>query len=211
MNRKGSVGTVEVSKLTSKQEEWCTVLRELRGGSSQAFDRFYEQFASLVYTIALNMLGDRMEAEDVCHDVFLEVYNKADQYNPARGSVEAWLAVKTRSRCLDRLKKKRPLCVDKVGEEAEWHTTPLVPTEELVLAKLEQETLHLALNHLPEPQREALRGMYFESRTQQELAARMNRPLGTVKSFVRYGLQNLRKQLHQLGWIQSTGGGKRHE
>ncbi|MCK9927652.1 sigma-70 family RNA polymerase sigma factor, partial [Frankia sp. Mgl5] len=83
------------------------LLAELGNRTPAAFERFYERYVPLVFQIALRMVGDRMEAEDLCQEIFLEAYRTVHQYDPERGSVEAWLAVKTRARCLDRLRRKK--------------------------------------------------------------------------------------------------------
>jgi RNA polymerase sigma factor (sigma-70 family) len=196
--------------VTSRHDQAERLLRDMKQGSAAAFEQFYERFAPLVYSIALRMVGDQMEAEDLCHDIFLEVYRTADQYDPQRGSVEAWLAVKTRSRCLDRLRRKKSERIQTCGE------LPVVgggavTTEETVLAKLERETIRHVMNKIPEAQRQAVYGMYFLSQSHRELSQRMERPLGTVKSLIRYGLMNVKKQLIQLGWIGPSGGAKEHE
>ena len=74
--------------------------------SLQWFNDLYRQNASFVYKIALHLLNDPVEAEDLCHDVFLEIIQHPEQYDPERGSIKAWLGVKTRSRAIDRLRNK---------------------------------------------------------------------------------------------------------
>lgn len=95
-----------------RSEHVARLLQQIKRGSKEAFAQFYDEYVEFVFRIALNTIDDRQEAEDVCHDVFLEVYQKPESYDPARGSVAAWLAVKTRSRCLDRLRKKKPVFID---------------------------------------------------------------------------------------------------
>ncbi len=187
------------------KEEAIMMLAELNRGSTAAFERFYEEHAKWVYRIALNMLGDRMEAEDLCHDVFVEVMKKPYQFDPSRGSIESWLAVKTRSRCLDRLRKQRRVVLDD-GQRLAASDAGLLSTEETVLRRMERRHLREALERIPSPQREALTGMYFDSYTQQELSRRLDRPLGTIKSLIRYGICNVRKQFNQMGWLRTYEG-----
>lgn len=179
-------------------ENVAALLREMADGSMEAFDRFYSRYAGLIYKIAAHMLGDAMEAEDACHDIFLEVLQKPEQFDPARGSVEAWLAVKTRSRCIDRLRLRKRTVVGSAAAERRGADT--ATAEERVLVNLQRESLREALRQIPSRQQQALRGVYYEHRTQQELAHSLERPLGTVKSLVRYGLGNLRRKMEQLGW-----------
>lgn len=179
-------------------------------GSKQAFSEFYDAYADLVLRVSLNMMRDPLEAEDVCHDVFLEVYQKPDSYDPGRGSVEAWLAVKTRSRCLDRLRKKRPLSIanlERVISKQEQSPS----AEELVMKRSEQEIIGKAMRDLPHEQSDVLQRAYYHERTHRELSAELQLPLGTIKSRIRYGLHNLKKQLSILGWAHSGQGGEHHE
>ncbi|MBM7572404.1 RNA polymerase sigma factor [Aquibacillus albus] len=187
------------------KQESVRLIEEIGYGSREAFDRFYEMFIPFVFQIAYQITGDRLEAEDVCHDVFLEVYQKSEQYNASKGSVKAWLAVKTRSRSLDRLRKKKGLLVDRLelfltreASDAELH----------VLSHIEKEIVSEALKHLPQDQQKVIYGCYFEGMTQREMASEMNRPLGSIKSMIRYGLNNLRKQKGLLHWTGSSGGEK---
>ncbi|MBD8501107.1 sigma-70 family RNA polymerase sigma factor [Paenibacillus arenosi] len=186
------------------------LLHELNEGSMDAFEQFYEQYSSLVFHIALKMMNDRMEAEDICHDVFLEAFRKADQFDSKRGSLEAWLAVKTRSRCLDRMRRqKRTICEDALTDmpTAIESTTP----EEHVIRRLDEEHLYEAIQQIPKTQRETLIGFYYESQTQQQIAQKMNYPLGTVKSLIRYGIQNIRKHWNGNPLGSASKEGRKHE
>ncbi|NLY39438.1 MAG: sigma-70 family RNA polymerase sigma factor [Firmicutes bacterium] len=168
--------------------------------SLQWFDNLYRQNAAHVYQIALFMLRDPVEAEDLCHDVFLEVIQRPEQFDPGRGSVKAWLAVKTRSRAIDRLRRlKREEACAVVKFPLAGETDP---TTEKVITKLEIESLHESLQHLPGPQRAAVTATYFHALPQKDWARLTGRPLGTVKSWIRYGLNNLRKQFVHMGWLE---------
>lgn len=188
----------------SRLEDMSEVLRDMCEGEVDAFDRFYAQYAPLVMQVALRMLGERMEAEDVCHDVFLEVLRRGKDYNPGRGSLEAWLAVMTRSRSLDRLRRTKRLA-EKDKELGQDAAASSRSSEEIALQRLEQEELNEALMKLPRNQREAVAYSYYSPHTQKELSAAWNVPLGTVKSWVRYGLNNMRKHLERRGSDRNTG------
>ncbi|MEW5920227.1 MAG: sigma-70 family RNA polymerase sigma factor [Bacillota bacterium] len=176
-------------------------LRQQKKESSlQWFNDLYQQNVSHVYRIALHIIREPVEAEDLCHDVFLEVIQHPEQFDPGRGSLKAWLAVKTRSRAIDRLRKQRRHRLNNVAEHA--GVSCLDPTAESVLMKLEKESLHESLRRLPEPQREALAATYFQSLRQKEYAELTGYPLGTVKSLVRYGVNNIRKHFVLTGWFE---------
>jgi RNA polymerase sigma-70 factor (ECF subfamily) len=189
-------------------EDMAQWLDEIGEGSTEAFDRFYERAVAWLMPLACRLLEDRMEAEDVCHDVLLAVIRNPERYDAARGSVEAWLAIQLKSRCLDRLRKRSKVVLQEDTEpprETGRRSMPL--PEEAVVASMEREALLDALRRLPNPQRETLAAAYFSSRTQRELAEDWQVPLGTVKSRVRYGLHHLRKAMAQLGWGEPKGEG----
>ncbi|HHX77638.1 MAG TPA: sigma-70 family RNA polymerase sigma factor [Firmicutes bacterium] len=163
------------------------------------FDDLYQQNASYVYKIARHIIHDPVEAEDLCHDIFLEIIQHPEQYDPGRGTIKAWLAVKTRSRAIDRLRKQKRQGLNK-PELVAINTTD--PTADSVLAKLEIEQLHESLRHLPKPQRNALAATYFYSFHQKDWAELTGHPLGTVKSRVRYGLNNIKKRFINMGWLE---------
>lgn len=184
------------------------LLREMHNGSMEAFELFYERYAPLIFHVALKLTKDQMEAEDICHDVFLEAFRKADQFDPSRGSLEAWLSVMTRSRSLDRLRRKQRLIYNESQEEyaARVDANP----EERAILELEKECLYAVIDQIPKPQKEALIGFYCESQTQKQLAQKLNYPIGTVKSLIRYGIQNIRKQWNSRQLSNSAREGKRH-
>ncbi|MGV3489103.1 MAG: RNA polymerase sigma factor [Tuberibacillus sp.] len=184
------------------------LLTEMRSGSVEAFDHFYEYHASFVYQIALKMTRNRAEAEDLCHDVFVEVFRHPERFDSSRGSVQAWLAVKTKSRFIDRLRRKKRIVLGIDRNEAVQGEAPA--TEDLVTRKMEREQMLMALKLLPEAQRDAVYNKYFHFQTQEEIADAMQKPIGTVKSLIRYGLKNLRKQFSQKNG-PSFGGDHRHE
>jgi RNA polymerase sigma-70 factor (ECF subfamily) len=199
----------EGTNVLDVSDEGELLLEEMSRGSVTAFEKFYQKYAAFVLHVAWNMTGSRLDAEDLCHDVLLEAWNDADKYEAARGSVEAWLAVRTKSRCTDYLRRKR-----------RWHEKASIvagsfvqpqggETEEAALARVAWAYLRSALKQIPPFQRQAVYGAYVEELTHRELAKRMNKPLGTIKSFVRNGLKHLRKQLDAAGWTASSGGDKR--
>lgn len=185
-------------------------LAEIAEGSVTAFGRFYDAYAPMVYRLAEQCMKNAAEAEDVCHDVFIEIMDKAGSYNPARGSVEAWLAVRTRSRALDRMRKQQRWSVAEewsMDQEADilW-SRGMESAEYEALRKWEQEQLKQAMQAIPPMQRMALHGSYIEQLSHREIAEHMKRPVGTVKSLIRYGIRNLRRRLDEMN-LGKLGGG----
>ncbi|MFD0670504.1 RNA polymerase sigma factor [Cohnella sp. GCM10027633] len=187
--------------------ELAELLAQVREGCEDAFDAFYAKAAPFIYGLSRKLLGDRMEAEDVCHDVLLAVIAGADKYDPARGSAEAWLAVLAKSRCMDRLRKRSKIALEQQEPAETKEETAIGLPEHRVIRKLEREALRGALAQLPGEQRQTIAAAYFGHRTHKDLADAWQVPVGTIKSRVRYGLHHMRKTMERLGWIGEEGMG----
>ena len=159
------------------------------------FSRVYRDHAAEVEAIARRVLGDRAQAEDVVHDVFLRLWMNPRAYQPARGDVGAYLRVLARSRAID---ARRSLgAATRAGErfravaaDGELHgvEAPLASTE----ARDMRRELGLALRTLPDTQREAVVLAYWGDLPDHQIARRAGVPLGTAKSRIRLGLRRLR-------------------
>jgi len=203
---------VKSATIERAETHLADLLEQIQNGSLQAFDQFYASAAPFVMGLSRKLLGDRMEAEDVCHDVLLAVISQPDRYDPSRGTVEAWLAVLAKSRCMDRLRKRRRIVLDAESGERAACMSAVSDTERRVISKLQGEALRSALGELPGTQRQTIAEAFFDYRSQSELAESWHVPIGTVKSRMRYGLTHLRKAMVRLGWAQAEGeGGGRHE
>ncbi|MFS0722959.1 RNA polymerase sigma factor [Paenibacillus sp. 1P07SE] len=191
-----------------ESQDMASVLALMCEGSLEAFELFYSRYAPLVLRMARRLLEDRMEAEDLCHDVFIEALRKGNRYEAAKGSVEAWLAVMTRSRAMDRLRRSGRLTItDRAEAVVESVGSGGATPEEKALERLERSVLREVLDELPTAQRKAVVGAYFGGKSQREMAQAWEVPLGTVKSWVRYGLGHMRKGLARRGWLDGEKGG----
>lgn len=192
----------------SSDQENIQLLKDIAAGSRQAFDIFYEKYISFVYQIAFSIVHNHAEAEDICHDVFLEVYQKARQYSEEKGSIKAWLAVKTKNRSLDRLRKNKDLLIHRLENLS--GSKKMEPGADLqFLHSLEKHLIVEALKAIPIEQREAIIRSYYNGETHNEIAITMKKPLGSVKSLIRYGLNNLRKQKALMQWVGIDRGEKK--
>jgi RNA polymerase sigma-70 factor, ECF subfamily len=165
---------------------------EVARGNREAFSRFYDRYASLVFSFALRVLRARSEAEDLLQEVFFQAWRQAATYDPARGHPEAWLLMITRTRAIDKLRSmrrrsERTLSMDETESWSEVGVTASGATRSE--AKL---TVTGALAGLPDAQRRVLELAYFGGLTQSEIAAQLGEPLGTVKTRIRTGLERLR-------------------
>ncbi len=163
-----------------------SLLRRLTAGDHHALGEVYDRYAGLVNGLALRILHDRTDAEDVVQEVFVQVWRQADRFDPTRGSPEAWICTIARTRALDRL-RRRASRREEPSEAAPGASEP--PRTEQALA------VRKALDTLNPDQRKALELAYFEGLTQTEIAARLGEPLGTIKTRIRTAMIRLRDVL----------------
>jgi RNA polymerase sigma-70 factor (ECF subfamily) len=174
-------------------------------GDQQAFSQLYDLSSTLLYTLALRILGSRDEAEELLQDVYLEVWRKVARYDVGRGTPAAWLITLTRSRAIDRLRAKAgrgpqtsvTLEPDAVSQIMDTAPSPFETQadQELRLA------VGSAMASLPAAQQQAIELAYYEGLSHMEIAARLNQPLGTVKTRIKLGMSKLRDTLRHC-WDQ---------
>ena len=172
-------------------------------GDRVALAQLYDRFAPILMAVATRILGDRREAEDLLHDVFLEVWRQAADYDAARGSVRAWMLIRLRSRAIDRRKSAGSARVVSLETERGVEDRETSVGEDPALAPDRTAVRH-ALANLPEEQRIVLELGYFEGLSSSEIAARIDAPIGTVKSRVAAALAKLR-----AGLVEPAGGNVR--
>jgi RNA polymerase sigma-70 factor, ECF subfamily len=168
------------------------LLAEIARGDHDAFASFYDLHAARVHTLALRILRERGEAEEVVQDVFVQVWRQAETYRIDRGTPEAWLITMTRSRSIDKLRSRRRREEMVRPVESPERLPGPVALESVSGPAEARATLGGALADLPAVQRSVLELAYFDGLTQSEIAARLGEPLGTVKTRMRSGLERLR-------------------
>ena len=166
----------------------ATLVSAIRSGDGAAMAQLYERYSSIVYSVALRVLGDTGAAEDILQDVFIQLWRNPDAFDATRGSLGGWLAVITRNRAIDSLRKRRP----------ETDIDDIVVSIEPDLARGAEwsravDKIRGMLGSMAPPQRAALEMAFFEGLTHSEIAGRTGEPLGTIKTRIRSGLQGLRK------------------
>src|SRR6187397_104051 len=195
-------------------DDVAVVLR-MAAGSEAALETLYDRYASAVYAAAIRLTSDRQVAEEVVQETFLALWNRAELFNPATGSLAAWLHTIARNRTVDRLRAagRRPSLVPlSSAAGTDEHDTAALeriaasgtvlvgadlgpgPEGELAAAEL-REVIRGALAQLPEHERTALVLAYSSELTQSEIAERLGWPLGTVKTRTRRALMRLREVL----------------
>jgi RNA polymerase sigma-70 factor (ECF subfamily) len=162
------------------------LLREIAQGDRQALGDFYDLFAGLVNGLALRILRDVSDAEDVVQEVFVQVWRQAERFDPSRGAPEAWLCTMARTRALDRLRRRTSRREDRGDPPVVAVAAP--KTEESI-------SVRRALDDLSPDQRRALELAYYEGLTQSEIAKQLGEPLGTIKTRIRTAMIRLRESL----------------
>jgi RNA polymerase sigma-70 factor (ECF subfamily) len=175
------------------------LLTQIAAGDVGAVGELYDRYASTLFPIALRILRDRTEAEDVLHDAFVAVNERAAQYAADRGSVIAWLVTLVRNLSIDRTRRRErrgSLARDVIAHEPPASARD---PERLTSEASEREKIRRALSSLPEAQRQTLEVAFFEGLSYPEIAARENVPLGTIKSRAARALAALREALMKEG------------
>jgi RNA polymerase sigma-70 factor, ECF subfamily len=165
-----------------------SLLQRVRQGDQSAMADLFDRYSRAVYSVAMRILKDSGQAEDVMQEIFLQVWRNSDSFVPGRGSLGAWLVVVARNRAIDLLRRRKPTdSVDEVilaspgnlASEAEHHA---------LIAKVRK-----VLQGLPAEQQRSMELAFFEGLSHAEIAERTGDPLGTVKTRIRLALITLRK------------------
>ncbi len=175
------------------------VLARIARGDRQALRQLYDGHGARVLAIGSALLKDRSEAEDVTQESFLEVWRRAPEFDPARGSVTAWICSIARSRAIDRLRSRGTAARTTSAMSREPQGPPPPPPLELASARETREMLLAALARLPAEQRSTLELAYYEGLSQREIAERQHEPLGTIKTRTRLAMQRLGEFLAAAG------------
>ena len=180
------------------------LVRSLAAGNSAALAALYDRHVRDLLTLAQRLLGTRSDAEDLVHDLFLEVWQRAGTYDPGRASVRTWLMLRLRSRALDRLKSaawrlaasSKPLSQPGAAPSIVDAGLRTDPDEELML-RAAQSSVHGAMRLLTADEQQLLELIYVRGITLAAAAGELDTPLGTVKSRLNRVLGKLRSSLAQ--------------
>ena len=166
----------------------AALLLLVRRGDEQAMAALFDRYSRIVYSVALRVLRDPASAEDVLQEIFMQVWRSPDGFIATRGSLGGWLAVVSRNRSIDTLRRKRP---------AEQIDETLLPSSYNLADEAEREGMmekaRTVIRKLPPEQRKTLEMAFFDGLTHSEIAEMTGDPLGTVKTRIRGALLALRK------------------
>lgn len=174
------------------------IVERLARGEGSALTELYDRHGRIVFSLAMRILADQSEAEDLTQDVFTLAWRNAAKYDASRGAVAAWLLITTRTRAIDRIRRRRvrPSAATEDDVRRLDAIPDAAPSVELVVADREMAVrVRDALSGLPLEQRLALELAYFEGLSHSEIVDRTGTPLGTVKTRIRTGLSRLRQAM----------------
>ena len=169
----------------------------IRDRTPNSLADLYDGFAGAMFSLALEILRDRWEAEEVIQDVFAYVWKNPGSYSPQKGKFSSWLLVITRNRSIDRMRsrKRKVVHVEPVEALSNRQDPHARDGAEQAARADERTSIRTAFDQLPEDQRKVLELSYFKGLNHQEISAHLQLSLGTVKSRIRLGMEKLRRAL----------------
>lgn len=178
------------------------LLPSVARGDAEAFEALYERHASTLFAVLLRILGNFEDAREVMQETFVQVWNRAAQFDSDRGNEIAWMISICRNRGIDRIRsrKLREIRESQAGIEISRRgpSVSVSTGADNVLRTEQQKLIRRALEDLPAAQRTALELAYFEGLSQSEIAQQLGEPLGTVKTRMHLGMKKLRDGMKQL-------------
>jgi len=175
------------------------LLARIAQGDREAFGHFYDGFAGLALGLIRRIVRDPAASEEVLQEVFWQIWQEATRYDPRRGSPEAWVVMRAKTRGIDKpraIRRRERTFVALVDESVARSR------ENSGVAAEARGLIRSALDGLPEPQRRVAELAFFEGLTQTEIASRLGGPFGTVKTRARRGLERLGSLMKREGTTQ---------
>jgi RNA polymerase sigma-70 factor, ECF subfamily len=167
--------------------------RVARDRDQDAFAVLYERYSRAVYSLVVRILRDRHTGEDVAQEAFAAVWRAAAGYHPGRGSAAGWMFAIARNAAIDAGRARVPLVVGELPDRPD--PSPLPDAQ--AISELESFRVHLAVDSLPDREREVIELAYFSGLAQSEIAEQLELPLGTVKTRTRSALQRMAPMLRE--------------
>jgi RNA polymerase sigma-70 factor (ECF subfamily) len=194
--RPATLGDVLYAKAKAPvpEQDWAALVHSIAAGDELALHALYERAHRIVFTLIMRITANRETAEELTIDVFHDVWRRASRYDAANGTVLGWVMNQARSRAIDRLrfenrKKRSP------GVDMEAMAVIAAGPGDVLELREQRESLRAALAALTPDERQAIETTFFGGLTHAEAAARLNQPLGTIKTRIRSALHKLRPVL----------------
>ena len=187
----------EVNPAEPRAED-AELLQRIAARDRQAFSEFYDRYSTVLYSMSIRILIDTEEAADVLQEVFAQVWEKADAYNPDLGKPFSWILALTRNRSIDRLRarNRRYRFAEEMAQEID--ESHQVNMHNHAISHEEAGLIRSAVATLPVEQRQAIEMAFLGGLTHQEISQTLGQPLGTIKARIRRGMLQLREELKEL-------------
>jgi RNA polymerase sigma-70 factor (ECF subfamily) len=190
---------IYTAEASERDQDLISLVKRVATGDQSALAALYDATNRLIYSLILRVLGDMSSAEEVLIDVYTQIWRQAASYDVNRGAPLAWMAIIARSRAIDRLRsgwqdQHRKESLDVLGDAPANEASP----EESAAASERQKIVQEALALLTFEQRQVIELAYYSGLSHSEIAAKLNLPLGTVKTRTRLGMAKLREALAPL-------------
>jgi RNA polymerase sigma-70 factor (ECF subfamily) len=195
----GDILYADETKARVREKDWVELVQSIAKGNQLALRSLFEQTNRIVFTLIARITADRETAEEVTLDVFHDIWKKASTYDPKAGPVVGWIMNQARCRAIDRLRfNQRKKRVNPYPDSL-LPTTDIVDPQQAAIFEERRRLLQRALGLLTEAEREAIELAFFGELSYSEVAAKLNEPLGTIKTRIRAGLGKLRGALGRKG------------
>lgn len=201
-----SLGTSVLPGKTAELDD-NALIEAISMGDSQALEVLYDRYGAVIYRMAFRIVKNSELAEDVVQEVFWRVWRRSSSFEKDRGRVAQWLFGVAHNLCIDELRRMRSRPVS-VYEDVEHPLIQQLADDKIDIAETawnseRRRVITDALSELPDSQRQAVEMAYFGGMSHQEIATKLDRPLGTIKTRVRLGLHKLKSLLSTRG-LQSS-------
>lgn len=177
------------------EKDWVVLVQSIASGDQLALHALYERAHRIVFTLIMRITANRETAEELTIDVFHDVWRRASRYDAANGTVLGWIMNQARSRAIDRLRFESRKKRSHGGDVQPMAEVAAADPHDVLELREQGEALHAALAALTPNERQAIETTFFGGLTHAEAAARLNQPLGTMKTRIRSGLHKLRHRL----------------
>ena len=197
----------DTPKSADRSARLAALMARVALGDQPAFAQLYQQTSAHLYGVAVRILRNGAAAEEVLQEAFVSVWHHAGSFDAAKSQPTTWLAAIVRNRCLDQLRRRELDTVtmttdDDDGREFDLPSGDPTPVE-MLLAGAEAQSVRDCVDALDAGQKQAIALAFYQGLSHAELADHMRQPLGTVKSWVRRGLERLKSCLDRAGYVRN--------
>ena len=197
----------DTPKSADRSARLAALMAQVALGDQPAFAQLYQQTSAHLYGVAVRILRDGAAAEEVLQEAFVNVWHHAGSYEAVKSQPTTWLAAIVRNRCLDQLRRRELDTVtmttdDDDGKEFDLPSGDPTPVE-MLLAGAEAQSVRDCVDGLEAGQKQAIALAFYQGLSHAELAEHLRQPLGTVKSWVRRGLERLKSCLDRAGYVRN--------